>query len=302
MQPFILSRVSGAENLFVLVDGLLGPLPADPAALARELCAEPFPAGPPADGRLPDGILLLSAPSSADADAALEIRNRDGSRPEACGNGLRCVAWYLLREGRTAAEAARIETDAGLREVRLVDPPSLPASSSPRADATAAAEARDIPRRATLLASMGPPRCSAPDPPLALEPGERDALAVHLGNPHVILRVDDERAIDVPRRGAALQHHPAFPAGVNAGFLATRAGRHHLRVFERGVGETRACGTNACAAAAYLTLREGLTGPLEIHLPGGPLRVEPTHDELLLEGPAEWLAAFESPSSLGAEQ
>src|SRR5690606_28468302 len=114
-----------------------------------------------------------------------------------------------------------------------------------------------------------------------------DALAFDLGNPHVILRVDDEREMDVARRGAALQTHAAFPRGVNVGFLATRGGEHHLRVFERGVGETQACGTNTCAAAAYLTLREGASFPIELHLPGGAMRVEAQRDELLLLGPAE---------------
>lgn len=276
-----LAYVSGADNRFVLIDAtgaassrtsdasatpldaFTPELPSDLAAHARELCARPGP-----DGRAWDGVLLLTPAASADAHVRLEIRNRDGSRPEACGNGLRCAAWYLIRAGIVAGEHARIETDAGVREVRLV-------------------ERLANGRAALLLGSMGPARAFDPDPPVALEEGERAALAFDLGNPHLILRVTDERLADVARRGAALQAHPAFPHGVNVGFLATRGGRHHLRVFERGVGETAACGTNTCAAAACLSLREDLQLPLDIHLPGGPLRVEREGEELLLLGPAE---------------
>lgn len=255
--------VSGADNRFLLVDGTSHELPSDRAAFARELCARPA-----ANGRLYDGLFLLTRAESAAAHARLEIRNRDGSRPEACGNGLRCAAWYLIRGECANGDVARIETDAGTREVRLVERHADGCSAS-------------------LLGSMGPARVYEPSPAVELEPGERAALAFDLGNPHVILRVDDEREADVARRGAALQTHAAFPHGVNVGFLATRAGEHHLRVFERGVGETRACGTNTCAAAAYLTLREGAQFPLELHLPGGAMRVESQQDELLLLGPAE---------------
>ncbi len=257
--------VSGADNRFVLVDGRGAELPDDRAGFARELCARPGPGG-----ERWDGVLFLTAAGQAGAHARLEIRNRDGSRPEACGNGLRCAAWYLLREGIVAGERVSIETDAGVREVRLVER---------GADG----------RSALLLGSMGPLTWREPDPPVELEGGERAGLAFDLGNPHLVLRVADERACDVARRGAALQTHPAFPRGVNVGFLATRDGAHHLRVFERGVGETAACGTNTAAAAAYLMLREGASPPLDLHLPGGALRIERTDDELLLLGPATLL-------------
>lgn len=267
MNAHLLVPVSGADNRFVLVDALGAELPDDLAGYARELCARPGE-----DGRLWDGALLLSAAGPGGARARLEIRNRDGSRPEACGNGLRCAAWYLLWAGLAEGEGVRLETDAGVREVRLV-------------------ERHGDGRSALLLGSMGPARASEPAPPVELEAGEREALAFDLGNPHLVLRVEDERACDVARRGAALQAHPAFPRGVNVGFLATRGGVHHLRVFERGVGETQACGTNTAASAAYLMLREGQRSPIEVQLPGGLLRVEEAAGELLLLGPAEVLGS-----------
>lgn len=264
-----LALVSGADNRFVLVDARMAELPDDRAAYARELCSHPG-----ADGRPWDGVLILGCADSGAAHARLEIRNRDGSRPEACGNGLRCAAWYLLREGIVPGDRVRLETDAGTREVLLV-------------------ERAENGRSALLLGSMGPLAWREPDPPVQLEPGERACLAFDLGNPHLILRVADERACDVARRGADLQTHPAFPRGVNVGFLATRDGAHHLRVFERGVGETMACGTNTAAAAAYLMLREGAHSRLDLHLPGGALRVERADGELRLLGPASVLAPQE---------
>lgn len=250
---------SGADNRFLLVEELESAR-RDWAAAARVWCAAPH-----VDGARSDGLLVLDRRGPV---PTLVIYNADGSRPEACGNGLRCVAWHLLR-AREATEVV-VATDAGQRRVRLVE--------------AAGDEAR-------LFASMGTARAE----PLTLEGaqslGVASAHAVDVGNPHCVLRVEDERDADVDGLGAALQRHTAFPRGVNVGFLAHREGRWNLRVFERGVGETAACGTGACAAAATIATGAGET---TLYMRGGPLVVRRRADgEVELFGPARWCGAQE---------
>lgn len=259
MEPVL---VSGAENRFLLFDLRAVEPPEDPAALARRRCAMPV-----RGGARPDGCLLLH-PDATGRAVRLEIRNRDGSRPEACGNGLRAAALFVFEErGARAGDSLVIATDAGPREVRLV--------------------AREGPGAARLAAELGAAEVFAPHPVPPLETGEGLLGAVRLGNPHLVLAVEDERAVDVDRRGRELQRIPAFPGGVNVGFLARRGGAPRLRVFERGVGETRACGTGAGAAAALLFARGEARAPLEVLLPGGALSVAlGRRGELVLEGPA----------------
>lgn len=229
---------SGAGNRFLLTQEPVSP--SEAPALARLLCAREI-----FEGKRADGLLILER--VGEAVPRLTIYNADGGRPEACGNGLRCAGWHLARS--VGHDEALIATDAGTRRTRV--------------------HQRTGPR-AMLYVDMGPVRVE----PMAIAgldvAGLLELHRANVGNPHCVLRVMDERPLDTEIIGLALQTHELFPAGVNVGFLAQRGGEWHLRVFERGVGETDACGTGACAAAAVAL--EG-PGELPIQMRGGRLRV-----------------------------
>lgn len=271
------SLYTGAGNRFVLLevqakeDRVESDGDAALCAFTREICSQEL-----FDGQRPDGCLLVS--SDPQAAARMILFNADGTRPEACGNGLRCVGWHLART--RGLERVEIVTDAGVRAVRMEESEK---------------------ERAYLSAEMGCAEflgeLNGPLPDVEFQAAQR----FNLGNPHCVLLVDDERRAPLERVGNALQGHPDFPQGVNVGFLARREGSWRLRVWERGVGETEACGTAACAAAAFLGRRDG-EQEHELHLTGGLLWVggafsEPLelrgwasyHGELKIEAPGEIL-------------
>ncbi|MFN0243280.1 MAG: diaminopimelate epimerase [Planctomycetota bacterium] len=253
---------SGTGNVFAIVDAMRTPPPADPAALARALCSRE------ADGRRLDGVLVVR-PSSKGADCAMEIYNSDGSRAETCGNGLRCVAKWIVDKGYVRGRAFTIASDAGI--------------------ATAEVEQRDG-RVTRARVGMGRPRSCALRESLDVEGSTLAVANVDMGNPHCVLTVADERNARVETLGPKIETHPRFPRGTNVGFLASRGGRLHLRVWERGVGETMACGSGACAAA-WVAVERGLaTWPVRLVVPGGELEVDRAEDGTLeLSGAVEEL-------------
>ena len=265
--------MSGTGNRFVMLDGFSDAPPADPAALARAWCDPAARRGASAVvGPLPDGLILLRPPSRG-GDCAMEVYNADGSRPETCGNGLRCTAKLAFERGRVSGETFTIETDAGLCPVRVE---------------------RDRGRVVGASVGMGRPRALAEEVEIGLPSGAVRGTIADMGNPHFVLIVDDEREARVAEWGPAIERDPRFPAGTNVEFLSKRSGGLHLRVWERGVGETRACGSGACAAAA-VAVRRGLAGwPVEIHLPGGVLEVDcDDSGSLTLSGAVEELPTDE---------
>ena len=285
-----LSILSAAGNAFAVLDTAAEGLPGDPASLARALCTdlgqplrEQARAGglPQLEGRDLDGLLLV-LPPEGQADCRMVIHNADGSRPEACGNGLRCVARFAREQGLATGDLVRVETDAGLRSVALEGCGDRP----------------DAARAVSVRASMGVPRVVARREQLECAGEQLEATLIDMGNPHCVLFVEDERRAAVERIGPALERHARFPARTNVEFASLRAEGLGLRVWERGVGETAACGTGACAAAVAAMLEHGRRSPLEVQLPGGRLRVHwDGAGEVWLEGPArlhargEWSAA-----------
>jgi diaminopimelate epimerase len=248
-----LVQLSGAGNHFLLLDARSdfdlssGALP--DGSKAKEWCAA---AGGAGDVE-PDGVLVLV--ESEAAAARLVIWNSDGSLAAACGNGLRCAGWHLLREA--GLKEVTIETQTGLRKV----------------------SGETSERGADLLeAELGLVKVETLQGSLTLLEGERAAWRGDVGNPHCVFLVEDVRSPHFEERGRALQADPAFPGGVNVGYLAEDAGTWKLRVFERGVGETGACGTGAAAAAAVLKAALGLSLPLCIELPAGPLTIAEVSD------------------------
>lgn len=231
-----------------------------------------------------DQLLAIEKPRSADAVAAYRIVNQDGSFAGQCGNGARCVAHWLVLNGVADEDAFALDSPAGLVRV-----------------------SRGQDSRYTL--NMGRPRFAPDDVPLVAEQasltyqlpfdGQHIAFsAVSMGNPHAVIQVESCFDAPVERWGQAVQASQVFPEGVNVGFAEIVTRRHiRLRVFERGVGETMACGSGACAAAVSL-IRLGLVEHrLDVHLPGGVLEIAWAGDgaDVLMTGPAvlvyegEWL-------------
>ena len=243
--------IEGAGNRFALLDALSGGPPADPPGLARALGSDP---------RRADGLLVLDRDASG--RLAMTVWNRDGSRPEACGNGLRCLARYAAEAGHAPiGRPFEIATDAGVR----------------RAVVSAGGGTR---------VSMGRPRRLGEH---AVElGGERvRGIAVDLGNPHLVLPRRTLCDAEVAIHGARLERDPRFPGGTNVEFVVAGGSRLVARVWERGVGETAACGTGACAAAAVLAA----SLPAMVELPGGVLEVSEEDGELWLAGPVAPLGA-----------
>jgi diaminopimelate epimerase len=262
------SLMSGAGNLFAVLDGFADALPADPAALARAICADKSAGG--LDPR-PDGLLIVR-PGRRGGACAMELYNADGSRPETCGNGLRCVAKLAIERGHVRGPRFVIEADSGPCEVEV-----------------------ELQRGQVVRArvGMGVPRVLEREARIELAGrASVSATLVDMGNPHCVLFVEDERTAPVAELGPLLERHARFSRGTNVEFLALREAGACLRVWERGVGETAACGSGACAAAVAARELGRARLPLALHLPGGVLEVsQGEHGAVCLAGPVEELAS-----------
>ncbi len=250
--PF--TKMEGLGNDYLFVDAIARPLPLEHApAWARRWSDRRFGVGS-------DGLIALLRGDRAPVRMAMW--NADGTRGAMCGNGLRCIARFARAGGHVAADAFDVETDAGVRRVELL-------------------------AGGAVRAQMGAVRTGAPRR-LVVDGVDFEITPADVGNPHAVMFVADPDAIDVARIGAALQRHPGFPDGVNVEFVAV-AGPDRLRqrTFERGSGETLACGTGAAAAVVAARAR-GLLGEglATVALRGGELRVLGPADALAIEGPA----------------
>ncbi|GAB1406769.1 diaminopimelate epimerase [Thermomonas brevis] len=268
------TKMHGAGNDFVVLDLRDGAPPPDAATCQRI-----------ADRRRGvgcDQLLTVEPPRDPRAVAAYRIWNADGSASGQCGNGARCIAAWLLRDGAAPATGGfAIESPAGLHPVQ-----------------------RD--GGGGFVIDMGAPRFDPAEVPMAGVGAEADAYvldvdgerlrfgAASMGNPHAVIEVDDIAAADVACIGPALQRQPAFPQSVNVGFAQVLSPAHvRLRVYERGAGETLACGSGACAAVAVLA-RQGRVDAragVAVDLPGGRLaiRQDGGTGSLLMGGPAAFV-------------
>lgn len=265
------SKMHGAGNDFVVVDLRDGALPPD-AALASQLADRHFGVGC-------DQILTIEKPRSADAVASYRIWNSDGSPSQQCGNGARCVAAWLVRDGVARGNSFRVDSPLATHDVeRLQDD--------------------------RYSIAMGVPEFDPAKIPLAgfasMQDGYEISLdrqtigfgAVSMGNPHAVVEVQDIDTAPVATLGPALQSSAVFPQSANIGFAQVIArDRLRLRVFERGVGETLACGSGACAAAAVLMRRGKLDRAATVSLPGGDLQISWPDDaaEVIMSGPAAFV-------------
>lgn len=261
------TKMHGLGNDFMVVDLISQPAHFRPEQI-RRLADRHFGVGF-------DQLLIVEPPGRPDVDFRYRIFNADGEEVEQCGNGARCFARYVRDHRLTSKRTIKVETAKGVLELK-------------------------VHKDGLVQVNMGVPWLEPVDIPFIAEQrqvhypvevaGQIVQLgAVSMGNPHAILRVEDVATAPVETLGPLLESHPRFPRRVNVGFLEIvnrQFGR--LRVFERGVGETLACGTGACAAVVYGRLAGEFDSQVEIKLPGGNLQIswEGEGSPVLMSGPA----------------
>ena len=221
-----------------------------------------------------DQLLLVEKPSIQQAEFRYRIFNSDGGEVEQCGNGARCFALFVRQQGLTASNIIPVETAGGLIELRIEGDQVVVNMGIP-----------DF--RPHSLPFLVDNQAETYD--LMVNGAEYAIGAVSMGNPHAVMVVEDLDTADIETLGRAIEAHPQFPNRVNAGFMQiVKNDEIRLRVYERGAGETQACGTGACAAVAVGRLRGLLDERVTVHLVGGDLSIEwpGEGDELLMTGPA----------------
>ena len=261
------AKYEGLGNDFIIVEQ--SEFPEVTPELAAKLCDRHFGIGA-------DGVLLTGV--GADGVPFMRVVNADGSTPEMCGNGLRCVALYLVDRSRVAETEFDVATDAGPHAVRVT-----------RASHGSWVEVQMRPASVEAGEVLRDARGRWVDQPVRFDDRELHLTAVSMGNPHVV-SFDDVLA-DAATLGPRIERDPRFRAGANVGFAKLRDSDNlELTVWERGVGFTLACGTGACAAAvaAIETGRAPRHRTLHVHLPGGPLaiRVGDVGAPISMTGPA----------------
>jgi diaminopimelate epimerase len=267
--PF--AKYHGLGNDFILIDNRQQPEPLLTPEQAVHWCDRRFGIGG-------DGV-IFALPGSAGADFTMRIYNSDGSEPEMCGNGIRCLAQFLQDLGKPARDGAyQIHTLAGRMVPRMVEgdlisvdmgPPFLKAAEIPTSLAVADSQVVDV--------------------PLEVDGRTWQVSCVSMGNPHCITFVEDVAAIPLERIGPQFERHLAFPKRTNVEFVQILSRqRLRLRVWERGAGITLACGTGACATLVAASLLGKTESQATIELPGGNLDIawDTTTQHVHMMGPA----------------
>ena len=261
------TKMQGAGNDFVVLDGVSQTLALTPAQL-RRLADRHFGVGC-------DQILLVEPPRAAGIDFRYRIFNADGGEVEQCGNGARCFVRFVRERGLTAKDEIRVETAAGVIAPKLeADGEVTVNMGAPVFDA----------KRVPFLTDS-----DALVQPLAVGATTVQISAVSMGNPHAVQVVADVDAAPVLTQGPLIERHVRFPQRVNAGYLQVQdRGRVRLRVYERGTGETLACGSGACAAVAAGIRRGLLDARVRVSTRGGDLTIrwEGGDNPVWLTGPA----------------
>ena len=263
------SKMHGIGNDFVVADATRSPLP---SVEQIRLLADRR------EGVGCDQVLMAIRPDDPRRDLGVVIFNADGSRAEHCGNGMRCMAVFARERGIVTSDEISFETPGGCVDATIQD-------------------------GGTVSVRMGVPRLEPDEIPIAsrrraasyrldVNGEEVRFAAVSMGNPHAVVPVLDVAVAPVTRLGPALQAHPFFPESVNVGFAQPLSSdRLRLRVFERGVGETRACGSGACAAVVAGRLNGDLDASTRVELPGGTLEVgwDGEGEAVWMTGPTAWV-------------
>ncbi|MEL7567135.1 MAG: diaminopimelate epimerase [Dehalobacterium sp.] len=265
-------KMQGLGNDFVMVDLTKQDIHDDPESLARKVCHRQLGIG--ADG------LILILPSEK-ADIRMRIINADGSEAEMCGNGIRCLAKYVYESGLVRSPLIEVETLAGIIRPELI--------------------LDDINQVLSIKVDMGEPRLLPEEIPV-LMPGKKiigksldlgkeqlTITAVSMGNPHCVVFVPDVTVVSVSDLGPTVENHSVFPMKTNVEFVEIINRKEvKMRVWERGAGETMACGTGACAVAVAGVLNDKTDREVTIHLNGGDLTLFwADNNHVFMTGPAE---------------
>jgi diaminopimelate epimerase len=255
------TKMQGAGNDFVVIDATRTPFRLGPAQL-RRLGDRRFGVGC-------DQILVIEPADSPEVDFRYRIFNgADGTEVQHCGNGARCFVRFVVDQGLSPKRSIRVRTVNAVLQL-------------------------DLQGDGRVRVDMGPPvfdEARVPFVPALLQ-GLQPLAVLSMGNPHAVLRVDDVDAAAVEELGPKVQASPAFPEGVNVGFLQVVDRAHgRIRVYERGAGETLACGTGACAAVVAGIRAGWLDAAVELQARGGQLRIEwngEVDGSVFMTGPAE---------------
>ena len=261
------TKMQGLGNDFVVIDALTQNVRIT-GSMVRRLSDRALGIGC-------DQILVVEPPTEKDIDFDYRIFNQDGTEVEQCGNGARCLARFVKDRKLTGKSSIRVKT------VNRVMDLHINADNSVRVDmGVPLLEPSEIPFEASLKSLLYD---------IDIAGHSYSISAVSMGNPHAILQVDDVQAAPVAALGAQLECHERFPNHVNAGFMQVVDRKQmNLRVFERGAGETQACGSGACAAAVAAMRQELVDSQVTIHLTGGDLTIEwqGEGESLIMTGPA----------------
>ncbi len=265
------TKMHGLGNDFVVIDGLSQRVNLN-ADIVRQIADRRFGIGC-------DQLLLVEVPQNPEIDFRYRIYNCDGAEVENCGNGARCFAKFVRDRRLTGKRRIKVETANGIMELIIqkddqitvdMGAPELEPQRIPC----------DFESRAQLY-------------PLSLTTGtgqvELEINAVSMGNPHAVCLIDDTSTAPVADWGPLIEQHPRFPSRINAGFMQVVSRNEiNLRVYERGAGETLACGTGACAAVVAGRLRGLLDSPVKVNLTGGSLSIDWQGEgqSVLMSGPA----------------
>jgi diaminopimelate epimerase len=265
--PIEFTKMHGLGNDFVVFDATREPLALDPERV-RRIARRRFGIGC-------DQVLVVEPPPSPEVDFGYRIFNADGSEVGQCGNGARCLARFVREKGLFSGDVLRVQTRSGRLELRIEPDGQVTVDMG-----VPSFEPADLPMNVAVAAEHYR---------LDVDGELVEFGAVSMGNPHIVLEVDDVRGAPVERLGPLLESHPLFPERVNVGFMQ-RLGRDRIsvRVYERGSGETLACGSGACAAVAVGHDRGYLNERVTVGLNGGELVIQWTgHDQpVYMTGPA----------------
>ena len=271
------TKMHGLGNDFVVIDATREPVDLTPEQI-RFIADRHFGVGC-------DQLLLVEPPPSADLDFTYRIFNADGGEVEQCGNGARCFAVFVREKGLTDKDVIRVATAGGPIELKVEPDGQVTVDmGAPRFEPEAIPFVAD--ERADVYS-------------LELDGRTVEASVLSMGNPHAVLRVDDVQSAPVTELGPKLEHHPRFPNRANIGFMQVVDRSHiRLRVWERGSGETLACGTGACAAVVAGRQRGWLDDKVTVRLPGGELHIAWAGEgqPVMMTGPA--VSVFEGRMTL----